>query len=589
MPPDDMYPDEVLSALEANHVPLLWIRPTGNLAYDWLLESNAFQTAITREQAYFDEMRDQTLSLRDEFKRYGIEMAFIKAVDIAPSFPYKTGNHDILVRPEHANLARGLLRKLGHIEVRHLHERSKYLYRTFPNGKEGLSVHLHEHVGWDGNTFIEADTLWDRMVVSQMDPEILIPSPEDVVLITVAHALDEDKEVRLADLVKVRYCVATYDLDWDYMDSVASSRGWLYQFYAAIYTFNHVNRLFWDKDLLPGEILERMAPVLDIHRRSSAYLKHKICHTRIELPYKISFVYSKFLGYQKMLRDPALTWKERLHQTAEFTLRGIARKLKLRTQPSMLICFCGIDGSGKTRHAQALQEAFTICEVKAKYVWMRGSTSRWLNPLKRVGEIILGKHCIAVSRGGKGDVQKTERIRNVNSLWVRVIYRWIIFLELLLFYLKEVTVPLLLGWVVICDRYVVDHLVDWMDLLDDPVAYKSLPARLLRLMAPKPAVAIHLEIPVQVVLARRADELSQQSVERRIAALHTLAQRYGLVRVDASRPFEEISEELIHSILTKYLDNHQTLINAILRYNMPLGPSGTIVDSNVRTAGGKDS
>ncbi|MDH7603219.1 MAG: nucleotidyltransferase family protein, partial [Armatimonadota bacterium] len=459
-----MDPDEILSALEANHVPLLWIRPTGNSAYDWLLESKAFHKAITREQAYFDELRAQTLSLRDEFKQYGIEMAFIKAVDFPPVFPYNTGNQDILVRSEQVDLARRLLRKLGHIEVRHLHERKKYLYRTFPGGKEGLSVHLHEHVGWDGNTYLEADGLWSRMVTSKADPELLIPSPEDVFIITAIHAFDENKEIRLADLVKLRYCLATYMLDWDYVDSIATCRGWRYNLYAALYIFDHVNRLFWGTDLLPSVVLDRARHIIEQQRLSAAFLKRKICQSHRELLFPIPFSYCKYFSFQKLWRDPTLRERERFYLLIEYTLRGIGRKLGLRTQPSMLICFSGIDGSGKTCQAQALRNAFITCEVNTKYVWMRGSTSVWLNPLKRLAAIILGSRQLSSERADLDTAQNRERIRNIKNRWVRVLYPWMIFFEFLLFYLKEVIVPLSFGQVIICDRYVVDHIADLMDL-----------------------------------------------------------------------------------------------------------------------------
>lgn len=567
-------PSDVLQALRANQFPLLWLRPIGSADCDEVLESKALRRAVRVDQDRHDELLAQVLDVQDEFSRHGIEMMFIKAVDIAPSFPYNTGNQDVLVRPEQAVLARSILRSLGHIEVRHAYERRKYLYRTFPGGKEGLSVHLHEHVGWDGNTFLDADRLWARRVLSRADARLLIPSPEDVVLITTAHAFEEKKQVGLADLVKVRHCMAAYSLDWDYMDLAASSRGWLYQLYAALCLFNHVSRSLWNEELLPGMILARMASVLGQHPLLSALLKRGISADLRNLPFGISFSYVKLCTYRKISTDPALSWRQRASDGLEHTLRGMARKLGLRTQPSMLISLSGIDGSGKTRQAQALREAFTTCEVKANYVWMRGSTSRWLNRVKRVGETALGSHFKGGTQVTDRSVERRQRIRNIDNRWVRMAYRWLHFLELALFYQARVTIPLVLGRVVICDRYIVDHVADWMDLLGDRQASKSCPAHLLKLVTPTPSVGVLLEVPAEVALSRRDGEFPRQSIETRIEMIRALAESHKLQSVDANRPIEQVSEELVLSILSKYLDNHWTLTNALFRYNGVLGPRG---------------
>ncbi len=563
-------PELTLAILKANHFPLLWIKPTGLPAYDWLLGTETFMQAYRVQRSQLEALRSEAMQVRDALARRGIAIAFIKAVDLAPAFPYYTGNQDILVRSQQVAQARSVLEQLGYLEVTHARERGKFLYRAFPGGRVGLSVHLHGHIGWDGNTYLEADDLWRRMVPSRTDPDLSIPSPEDALLITVAHAVDEDKQVRLADLAKVWSCLETGCLDWQYIAYAASARGWLRQLQAALCAFNHVSHVFLHVDLLPE-------PALALFRARRG-VQGSLAHPRPVaadspgLPFPLRFTSCKLLSYEKILRDPLLSPRQRLQLLVECLLRGTARKLRLRTQPSMLISLSGIDGAGKTVNARCLREAFAACEVNATYVWMRGSTSQWLAPLRRLAGVLLGRRYPSLRPPPRGQCANTERIRAIDSRWVRAAYRWVMALELLLFYSRQVTVPLLLGKVVICDRYIYDHMADWVDRLGNARAYDSLPARLLRLVVPRPDEAFLLDVPAEIVLARRQDEKLPQSIENRIAALRYLSERYGLRRLDASRPPDQVAQQLIDSVLVHYLHSYWAPVNAVFRYNSAPGP-----------------
>lgn len=87
----------------------------------------------------------------------------------------------------------------------------------------------------------------------------------------------------------------------------------------------------------------------------------------------------------------------------------------------------------------------------------------------------------------------------------------------------------------------------WWDLLVDPARYRIRGgaglARRLGWLLPKPDLALVLDAPADVLLRRKA-ELSVDELERQTAAWGTaLPRRVHTVRLNASRPFEQVEQE----------------------------------------------
>ena len=158
------------------------------------------------------------------------------------------------MRSEDGDRARQLLRAHGYVELRNVEENRKYLFRRFHRGEEMIGLHVHTHVGWYAS-FLDEETLWQRRRPSPDDPAVTIPSPEDILLVTLAHAFYEDKCIKVSDLVKVHQCLrAASRFDWAHIERVADLRGWPDGLAVALLVCAHLGDcLVWrDTDLVGG-------------------------------------------------------------------------------------------------------------------------------------------------------------------------------------------------------------------------------------------------------------------------------------------------------------------------------------------------
>jgi len=290
-----------------------------------------------------------------------------------------------------------------------------------------------------------------------------------------------------------------------------------------------------------------------------------------EVPLRIPFVFSKIFFYTKLLRDPTRSTARRLKDLAVHTATGIKLRLRIHSQPRMLITFSGVDGSGKTTQAGALQSAFHTCHLRTSYVWSRGGSSRWVGLFSRLGRDVArvdtGRDvaCYVSNKTMEDKVQ--SRRQRFRSPWVRWGWSWLTAIELLLQYTRRVTLPLLRGRVVICDRYIYDALAEWAAYFGEMSIEKRLAARMLRLISPRPGIAYWLDVAPEIAQSRSADGMPRDFLAAQSAACRRLASLYGVQRLDSERDWEEISDDVVYKVLSTYFADYHTLINALFLKN----------------------
>jgi dTMP kinase len=138
--------------------------------------------------------------------------------------------------------------------------------------------------------------------------------------------------------------------------------------------------------------------------------------------------------------------------------------------------------------------------------------------------------------------------------------------ELLLHYARSVTLPLVLGRVVICDRYIYDAFADWAAYFGER-AERSGAARLLRLLSPRPELAYWLQVPTHLAQSRSTDLLLESFVDSQTAAYERMTREHGLRRVEGSRDEEELADELAYQVLGRYFDRYRTVLNQVFLKN----------------------
>jgi thymidylate kinase len=540
---------QLLRTMHANKLPLLSLDMEA-AALAAFYASPEFRRALEEERHAWAALRREYGLVRAGFDEAGVRDVMIKMSGIPPSLAYRSDNLDVLVDLEQGPMAREALLGLGYVELRNVEEPHKFLFRKFHQGQSVSAIHLHEFVGW-GTGFMDDRCVLERAQTSEDDEQVTIPSPEDALLITMAHAFYEDKEVKLGDLWKVlhvlRHRVASPDqLDWDGMYAQVAQRGWLAGLDACLWIWSELERRLYGEQSFPEPLLRRArgrAPAW-----SKRYLESRLALSAegsqtTRFPFGISFRFSKRHYYAKALADQAISPRQKAVDIALHSWAGIERRLPFHLQRPMLVTFSGVDGCGKTTQAQALLQACETCDLRTTLVWSRGASSPFTDAIIRVAKAALGHGKLAgdVAAPAPGS-QPGEPARQTGvtrkARWLRdPVLRtgWIgmTLIDLVLRYAAQVAWPLLCGDLVIGDRYLQDALVELAVLTDRMGVAESWPARLACWLTPRPHMGYWLDLPTEEALARKPDEDSDYLERQRLVYGH-MAARWGMRRVDTS-------------------------------------------------------
>ena len=553
---------DLVKACRRNKVPLLSLDES-HAPLEAFYASETYRRARAEEQECWRGQRTHYLALQKALDPEVIHAVLIKSVGIPPSLPYISDNLDVLVKERHGGRARQALLGLGYIELKNVEEPHKFLFRKFHTGRTVSAIHLHEFVGW-GTGFMTDDQVLAGARASDDDPILLIPSAEDGLLITMAHAFYEDKEVKLGDLWKVMHVLRQADLDWDRILAQARLRGWEEGIWTCIWLWSELEARLYGEHSFPEPLL------LDARRGAPGYSRDYLQQrfdAETVFPFRVSFRFSKRHYYRKVRADQALGARQKAVDALRHTLAGVYHHLPLTSQRPMLVSLSGVDGSGKTAHAQALHSAFHDCAIRVVTVWSRVGASKFTDRVIGLVKPLLGR-----SGGGLDTVSQTRQARvERKKTWLhrpllRLGWSALVVVDLILNYWRRVAWPLLLGNVVICDRYTYDALVEIAALADVPDIADSWIVRLIGSLTPRPQLAYLLDVSADQALARKPDEL-RPFVGAQVFVYHTVASRWHMRRLDTNLDFASASDHLTREVLTDYYRDWHTLINGLFMTN----------------------
>lgn len=209
-----------------------------------------------------------------------------------------------------------------------------------------------------------------------------------------------------------------------------------------------------------------------------------------------------------------------------------------------LICFIGIDGSGKTTLAKNITAHLNKGKSNpAIYVYARF-------------KLILSKPVVYI--GNKLFLRKSDICENYNEYsnkkkklfnqykFTRRIYLNFLFLDYLLQLLFKIKFPMLLGKTVVCDRYVYDTVITDMavdmNLRMDEVF--SLVNRCF-LIVPKPSITFLVDVYEETAYNRKDDVPSLEYLTDRRSLYLQLAEHYGMIVLDGNNTSEEVTKSCL--------------------------------------------
>ncbi len=185
--------------------------------------------------------------------------------------------------------------------------------------------------------------------------------------------------------------------------------------------------------------------------------------------------------------------------------------------PYKLVYFFGSDGTGKTTHADMI----------SSYLAKRGLRI-WRASIKQ-------HHTLSFLFLKLFNAQKNNSAMNYygfnGELALRIRTPWKI-LELIslgpaLF--SRVFLPSMLGFVVVCDRYLLDTLVTLSYFLKEPNLVSGKLAQLIVKLIPKKSFLVYFEADTKIILERKKDEpLTEQLIEYYKKSYRFLARNSGL-------------------------------------------------------------
>lgn len=202
--------------------------------------------------------------------------------------------------------------------------------------------------------------------------------------------------------------------------------------------------------------------------------------------------------------------------------------MKMRKK-NFLICFIGIDGSGKTTLAKMLVDAMNKESIKCEYVWC-GWRQFETFLLKNMARVIksLRRHSHR-----KHDIEPDITGEIHNSF-----YRYLILMDYVFSSLPKVSIPLALGRNIVCDRYVYDVIGG---LLENHPLMGKVALNLL----PKPDLIFLVNLPEEIAYQRKDDIPSVDYLKKKRAVYLRMEKKFKMTIIDGSKELADLKNVIL--------------------------------------------
>ena len=205
----------------------------------------------------------------------------------------------------------------------------------------------------------------------------------------------------------------------------------------------------------------------------------------------------------------------------------------------LLICFMGIDGSGKTTLAKRLVEELTKHSIKCGYLW-------WLEAENSVLRRTL--RFLNHPSNEKSGESKLYNPRKSPNFFMRI-YQYLALLDYLRQLISKVWLPINLGKVVVCDRYIYDTIIAFSIEFNYPQRKLQRMLKLFSSLSPKPDIFFLVDVPEGVAFKRKDDIPSIESLSKPMAMYRELGKQMDVKIIDGTKNLKELNTYLWEEIV----------------------------------------
>jgi thymidylate kinase len=198
----------------------------------------------------------------------------------------------------------------------------------------------------------------------------------------------------------------------------------------------------------------------------------------------------------------------------------------------------GCDGTGKTTQAQLLLDEFQRRGMQPQHLWLRFP-------------FFLTLPLLAYARmRGYSWYEETNGVRqgywDFRRSWLlRTIFPWLLLVDAALAAVPKVYLPLLRGRTIVCERFVLDMVVDLAIALHDRDFCRRLPGRLFQRLLPPGAMVTILDLDAATIRTRRADLAIDKRLQARLDYFRVLVESAKLPVVSSALPVEEVHRQIL--------------------------------------------
>jgi thymidylate kinase len=205
----------------------------------------------------------------------------------------------------------------------------------------------------------------------------------------------------------------------------------------------------------------------------------------------------------------------------------------------------GCDGTGKTTQADLLCAHLRRLGARPRRVWLRFPFLFSLPLLAYARWRKLSWHeDIGGARHGYWDFRASRLLKTLLP--------WTLLVDAALAALIRVYLPLWSGETVVCERFVLDMLVDMAVAFDDAALSRRWPGRLFSRLLPRQATIVVLDLDAPTIRARRYDLQSDRRLEERLEMFRRLAADLALPLISSAAPMSEVSHKILNQLGVLY-------------------------------------